>query len=107
MDVNVLSSAYEKNAAGLLREAIAQENSGDIGVFYMKNEAADMVADRGIIPTAAYQATASGAILHQIPEKVNLRVQNQTQTLQFTNWFGDWLDKCRCSALPTVKVDSF
>lgn len=90
MDVNVLSSAYEGNAAGLLQEAIAQENSGDIGVFYMKKEAAGMVAGRGPIPTGAYHASASGTILHQIPEKVNLRVQNQTQTLQFTNWFGDW-----------------
>ena len=96
MDVNVLSSAYEGNAAGLLQEAIAQENSGDIGVFYMKKEAADMVADKGTIPNGTYHASASGTILHQIPEKVNLRVQ--TQTTQFTDWFGDWLDECRCSA---------
>lgn len=33
---------------------------------------------------------ASGTILHQIPEKVNLRVENQTQTRQFAEWFGDW-----------------
>ena len=90
MDVNMISSAYERNAAGLLQEAIAQENSGDIGVFYIKNEAVDMTAFRGTIPTPARHAAASGTILHQIPEKVNLRVENQTQTRQFAEWFGDW-----------------
>lgn len=90
MDVNVLSSAYERNAAGLLQEAIAQENSGDIGVFYIKKETAGMVADKGTIPNGTYHASVSGTILHQIPEKVNLRIQNQTQTKQFADWFGDW-----------------
>lgn len=56
MDVNMISSAYERNAAGLLQEAIAQENSGDIGVFYIKNEAVDMTAFRGTIPTPARHA---------------------------------------------------
>ena len=39
-------------------------------------------------PTKA--ATSSEIILHQVSEKVNLRVENQTQTKQCMQWFGDW-----------------
>lgn len=90
IDVNVLSSAYERNITGLLREAIAQENAGEIGVFYINNEAADLVVDARTIRGGSSQASASGIIVHQIPEKVNLKVENQTQTRQFAEWFGEW-----------------
>lgn len=38
MDVNTISSVYERNVANLVKEAIAQENSGDIGVYYAKKK---------------------------------------------------------------------
>ncbi len=38
MDVNTISSVYEKNVANLVKEAIAQENNGDIGVYYAKKK---------------------------------------------------------------------
>ena len=34
MDVNTISSVYEKSVKNLVAEAIAQKNSGDIGVYY-------------------------------------------------------------------------
>ena len=38
MDVNTISSVYERDVANLVKEAIAQENSGDIGVHYAKKK---------------------------------------------------------------------
>lgn len=38
MDVNVLSSAYQKNVENLFTEAIALENIGDVGIYYAKKK---------------------------------------------------------------------
>ena len=49
------------------------------------------VAERVSFPNQPTKAAASSEIiLHQVSERVNLRVQNQTQTKQFMQWFGDW-----------------
>ena len=61
--------------------------------FYLdtKNEAVAKVAERVQFPNQPTKAAASSEIiLHQVSEKVNLRVENQTQTKQFMQWFGDW-----------------
>ena len=56
-----------------------------------KNEAVAKVAERVSFPNQPTKAAASSEIiLHQVSERVNLRVQNQTQTKQFMQWFGDW-----------------
>ena len=106
LDVHVLSSAYAKNVYGLIKEAIAQENTGQIGIFYLdtKNETASKVAERVQFPDQPTKATASGIILHSIPEKVNLKIQNQTQTQQFIRWFGDWQNE-PTDASKTVNAD--
>lgn len=93
IDVNVLSSAYLKNTNSLIENALAEENAGQIGIFYSdtKNEAVAKVAERVQFPNQPTKAAASSEIiLHQVSEKVNLRVENQTQTKQFMQWFGDW-----------------
>lgn len=93
IDVNVLSSAYLKNTNSLIENALAEENAGQIGIFYLdtKNEAVAKVAERVQFPNQPTKAAASSEIiLHQVSEKVNLRVENQTQTKQFMQWFGDW-----------------
>lgn len=89
----MLSSAYLKNTNSLIENALAEENAGQIGIFYLdtKNEAVAKVAERVQFPNQPTKATASSEIiLHQVSEKVNLRVENQTQTKQFMQWFGDW-----------------
>lgn len=88
----MLSSAYLRNINGLIENAIAEEKAGQIGIFYLntKNEAVAKVAERVQFPNQPTKDVASGIILHQVSEKVNLRVQNQTQTRQFARWFGDW-----------------
>ena len=89
----MLSSAYLKNTNGLIENAIAKEKAGQIGIFYLntKNEAVAKVAERVQFPNQPTKAAASSEIiLHQVSERVNLRVQDQTQTRQFARWFGDW-----------------
>ena len=39
MDVNTISSVYERNVENLVKEAIALENSGDVGVYKRMPEA--------------------------------------------------------------------
>lgn len=89
MDVNLISSAYDKNAESLITEAIAQENTGDIGIYYMKKEAAELIRARVQFPTRL-QNGASDTIIHRFSEKVNRKISEQTQSLQFKRWFGDW-----------------
>lgn len=90
MDVNVLSSAYEKAVADLAREAIAQENVGQIGVYYVTEEAETLIGDGVQFPKQLSSASASTGIVHSIPENVNMKIMDQTQSLQFKRWFGDW-----------------
>ena len=95
----MLSSAYLKNTNSLIENALAEENAGQIGIFYLdtKNEAVAKVAERVQFPNQPTKATASSEIiLHQVSEKVNLRVENQTQTKQFMQWFGDWQRHTKC-----------
>ena len=89
----MLSSVYLKNTNGLIENAIAEEKAGQIGIFYLntKNEAVAKVAERVQFPNQPTKAAASSEIiLHQVSERVNLRVQDQTQTRQFARWFGNW-----------------
>lgn len=53
MDVNVLSSAYEKTVSNLVNEAIALENSGEVGIYYAKKRSIDSARRRGSIARTA------------------------------------------------------
>ena len=89
----MLSSAYLKNTNSLIENALAEENAGQIGIFYLdtKNETTSKIAKRVQFPIQPTKDVASSEIiLHQVSERVNLRVQDQTQTRQFARWFGDW-----------------
>ena len=93
MDVNVITSAYPRKVSGLISRALADEKAGITGIYYINKKAAGNGAFRGAIPTAASKSTAYGYVIHQISEKVNQKIENQTQTLQFARWFGDWQNK--------------
>lgn len=90
MDVNTISSVYERNVANLVKEAIAQENSGDIGVYYAKKEALTLPGAGVRFPTQLQQSIASNGIVHRFAEKVNMKISENTQSQQFKRWFGDW-----------------
>ena len=93
MDVNVLSTAYEKTAKNLITEAIAQENTGDVGVYYIKKEAANLIGAGVQFSKRLQEAASSDGIVHRLDEKVNMNILDQTQSRQFTKWFGDWQNK--------------
>ena len=92
MDVNVLSSAYQKNVENLFTEAIALENTGDVGIYYAKKEAT-MLSVAGVqFPKQLQRLIASTPIIHKFDEKVNRNISTNTQSRQFLRWFGDWLN---------------
>ena len=90
MDVNTISSVYERNVANLVKEAIAQENSGDIGVYYAKKEALTLPVAGVRFPIRLQQSIASNGIIHRFSEKVNMNISENVQSQQFKRWFGDW-----------------
>ena len=90
MDVNMLTSAYEKNARGLANEAIAQLNAGENSVFYVQKEAATLLGEGVQFPSILEAAAASNGIIRRFDEKINMSVKNVTQSQQFKRWFGDW-----------------
>lgn len=90
MDVNTISSVYEKSVKSLVTEAIAQENAGDIGIFYAKKEAMTLPGAGVQFPVQLQQSTASDGIVHKFSEKVNMKVAGTVQSQQFKRWFGDW-----------------
>lgn len=90
MDVNTISSVYERNVGNLVKEAIALENSGDVGVYYAKKEALTLPVAGVRFPTRLQQSIASDGIVHQLSEKVNMKISEVTQSQQFKRWFGDW-----------------
>ena len=95
MDVNMISSVYEKNARGLVNEAIAQFNSGENSIFYVTKKAATLAGEGVQFPSILQAAaTSSDGIVRKFGAKVNMSIENVTQSQQFKRWFGDW-QKCR------------
>ena len=93
INVNALSSSYMRNVSGLVQEAIAQTNIGDVGVYYMKKEATNLLSGRVSFPKQLTGLAASAdGIIHQFSEKVNMEIDDVTKSLQFLDWFGDWLN---------------
>ena len=90
MDVNTISSVYEKSVKSLVTEAIAQEKAGDIGIFYAKKEAMTLPGAGVQFPAQLQQSIASNGIIHRFSEKVNMNISENVQSQQFKRWFGDW-----------------
>lgn len=90
MDVNTISSIYEKSVQSLIKEAIALENSGSIGVYYAKKEALTLPSAGVRFPVRIQQSIASSPIVHRLSEKVNMKISESTQSKQFKRWFSDW-----------------
>ena len=90
IDVNVLSSIYERDVTTLVKEAIALENAGDIGVYYAKKEALNLIGAGARFPVQLQRMIASNPIVRSFDEKVNRKISDVTQSLQFKRWFGDW-----------------
>ena len=83
MDVNTISGVYERNVANLVKKAIAQENSGDIGVYYAKKEALTLPGAGVQFPIQLQQSIASNGIVHKFSEKVNMKISETVQSQQY------------------------
>lgn len=90
MDVNAISSAYERNVSPLVDEAIAQFNAGENSVFYVKKEAANLLGAGVQFPERLKVAASSDGIVRKLDSKINMSVKNVTESQQFKRWFGDW-----------------
>ena len=86
MDVNTISSVYERNVANLVKEAIAQENSGDIGVYYAKKEALTLPVAGVQFPIQLQQSIASNGIVHRFSEKVNMKISEPYRASNTTKY---------------------
>ena len=82
MDVNVLSSAYTKNVAELIKEAISLENIGDVGIYYAKKEATNLIPAGVQFPIRIQEAIASGSIIRSFDQKVNRNISKNTESSQ-------------------------
>ena len=90
MDVNAISSAYEKNTTELVNEAIAQFNIGENSVFYVKKEAESLIGAGIQFPEQLKAAASSDGIVRRFDSKINMSVKKFTESKQFKRWFGDW-----------------
>ena len=105
MDVNMISSVYEKNARGLVNEAIAQFNSGENSIFYVTKKAATLAGEGVQFPSILQAAaTSSDGIVRKFDSKINMSIENVTQSQQFKRWFGDWQNKSE-TASKVVNAD--
>lgn len=94
MDVNMISSAYEKKTGGLVNEAIAQFNAGENSIFYVTEKAATLTGEGVQFPSILQAAaTSSDGIVRKLDSKINMSIENVTQSQQFKRWFGDWQNK--------------
>ncbi len=96
IDSNAVTTVYSREDAisGLLKEAILEEQSGKIGVFYLKkSEAANLQQRAGVqFPRWLFR---NNGFIHSIRDEkspVNPKFQSFTESLQFKRFFGEWRD---------------
>lgn len=75
----------------LIQEAIAQENIGEVGIYYVDIQKSHALVKRsGLqLPGKFKDYTTPTIIIHTIDEKAMRKVSQQTETLQFKRWFGN------------------
>ena len=92
IDTNRISTYFDKNNfSAILKEAIAKENIGETGFYYInKNRAVDIFTrERHQLPNSL-KMDSSNIIIRNIDEKVNRKIASILTSRQFLRWFGDW-----------------
>ena len=93
-DVNLVVTYFDKNNFNeLVKEAIAKENIGEVGFYYIdKKKANNLLQGPGYqLPQhLASRLSASDTIIRRIDGKVNRKISHFTQSQQFKRFFGDW-----------------
>lgn len=94
IDANAAASAYgKKNAvAGLLKNALAAEAQGEVGVYYInKNKAMSPSLAAGVqFPGGVHGLDGFIHSIHEQKADVNTSLPDATGSKQFKRWFGDW-----------------
>ena len=82
---------YEKKNMGeLIREAVAKENIGEVGVYYMdKTKSQALVKRAGIQYSGRFKNyLTSDSIIHPLGEKASISIGSVENSSQFKRWFG-------------------
>ena len=92
IDSNNVASYFEKkNVASLIQEAIAKENIGETGFYFIDKKRATAILKRsGHQLPSTLMTDNSNVIIRNISENVKKKIANTTQSMQFKRWFGDW-----------------
>ncbi len=91
-DSNHVATYFDKNSVKeLIQEAVAKENIGDVGFFYLdKKRAMQIFKTAGTNYPKTLNTHDSNVIIRNIALKVNRKISDFKQSQQFKRWFGDW-----------------
>ena len=94
IDSNAIASAFGKGNAvdRLLKNAVRDEKSGKIGVFYINiKKAAGLLKRAGLqLPGRLFRTNGYIHSIRDAGSPVNMKFSDVTETKQFKRWFGDW-----------------
>lgn len=91
IDANRVLTYYEKKKMDeLIREAVAKENIGEVGVYYAdKTKSQALVKQAGIQFSGRFKNyLASDSIIHHLGENASISIGSVENSLQFKRWFG-------------------
>ena len=92
IDANHISTYFDRNNfSAILKEAIAKENIGETGFYYIdkKRAASIFTRERQQLPNSL-KTDNSNIIIRNIDEVVNRKLESFLTSRQFLRWFGDW-----------------
>lgn len=93
IDSNAITSIHVRNnASSLLSNAIENDTSDSINLFYVDKEKATRLLDGSGVQFPGATALPDGYVhsIHDNGSPVKSKFQNVTQSKQFKRWFGDW-----------------
>ena len=94
VNVNLVATYFDKeDVSTMIKEAIAKENNGETGFYYIKQEKADSLLQESgyqLPRPLANKLSAFGYIIRHIDANVNRKIEHFTQSKQFIKFFGDW-----------------
>lgn len=95
-DSNIVVTYFDKSDINsLIKEAVAKENIGETGFYYINTKKANTLLQGSgyqLPQHLASRMSASNVIIRHVSENVNTKIENILQSQQFIRWFGDWMN---------------
>ena len=95
-DSNIVVTYFDKSDINsLIKEAVAKENVGETGFYYINTKKANTLLQGSgyqLPQHLASRMSASDVIIRHVSENVNTKIENILQSQQFIRWFGDWMN---------------